>query len=86
MTPQPQPSCAVNCRGCGRYLQVGNPRPREVPARVLVNDFGWIQCSPQISQEVWINCAGCGRQVDVLFIYASEEVIQELNIGPVPPF
>ena len=86
MTPQPQASYAVNCPYCGSYLQVGNPRPREVPARVLLDEFGWFECSPRICQKVWINCTGCGYPLDVLFIYASEEVLQELNIDRMPPF
>jgi len=86
MISQPQASYAVNCPVCGKYLQVGNPRPREVPARVLLDKFGWLECSPRISQKVWINCTGCSYPLDVLFIYASEEVIQELNIDRMPPF
>ena len=84
MTPQPQASYAVNCPVCSRCLQVGNPRPREVPARILFDEFEWPDYSPRICHKSWIECTDCGCQLYVLLLYASEEVIQELNINQVP--
>lgn len=85
MTLQPQPSYTVHCPLCGTCQQIANPRPREVPSRILLTRS---QFQPRISSRVLTACVRCGICLPVVFLYASEEELQELPppdiIEPVP--
>jgi len=86
MTDQPRASYPVNCPVCGRCQDIGNPRPREVPSRVLV-DPNWF-VPPEgyrLGQDIWIKCPGCGGRFEVFFAYAPEEVLRELDLDLMPP-
>ena len=86
MTAQPQPSYAFHCPYCSTYLKIANPRPQEVAALILLDESDWRSCGSRICHQALVECTECGCQLYVLLLYASEEVLQELDIDRMPPF